>query len=143
MRMSVFEIIKLGRKYLQLWPEKVELASYFEEYRAIQVSRLVCKYLPGLTLFIFIIQLYFGGFNALPQAIVYALFILSIPVQALVILGIKADKFLPPGLASWYKEAVAKMNQQGGQIKLSLTKPRYLDLASLLNSSYSSASYRS
>jgi hypothetical protein len=143
MRMSVFEIIKLGRKYLQLWPEKVELASYFEEYRAIQVSRLVCKYLPGLTLFIFIIQLYFGGFHALPQAIVYALFILSIPVQALVILGIKADKFLPPGLASWYKEAVAKMNQQGGQIKLSLTKPRYLDLASLLNSSYSSASYRS
>jgi hypothetical protein len=79
----------------------------------------------------------------LPQAIVYALFILSIPVQAMVILGIKADKFLPPGLASWYKEAVAKMNQQGGQIKLSLTKPRYIDLASLLNSSYSSASYRS
>jgi hypothetical protein len=143
MRMSVFEIIKLGRKYLQLWPEKVELASYFEEYRAIQISRLVCKYLPGMALFIFIIQLYLGGFHALPQAIVYALFILSIPVQAMVILGIKADKFLPPGLASWYKEAVAKMNQQGGQIKLSLTKPRYLDLASLLNSSYSSASYRS
>jgi hypothetical protein len=141
--MSVFEIIKLGRKYLQLWPEKVELASYFEEYRAIQISRLVCKYLPGMALFIFIIQLYLGGFHALPQAIVYALFILSIPVQAMVILGIKADKFLPPGLASWYKEAVAKMNQQGGQIKLSLTKPRYLDLASLLNSSYSSASYRS
>jgi hypothetical protein len=128
---------------LQLWPEKVELASYFEEYRAIQISRLVCKYLPGMALFIFIIQLYLGGFHALPQAIVYALFILSIPVQAMVILGIKADKFLPPGLASWYKEAVAKMNQQGGQIKLSLTKPRYLDLASLLNSSYSSASYRS
>ncbi len=143
MKMSVFEIIKLGLKYLRLWPEKVELASYFEEYKSIQVTRLVCKYLPGVAVFIFIIQLYLGGFNALPQAIVYTLFILSVPVQALVILGIKADKFLPPGLANWYKEAVAKMNQQGGHIKLSLSKPRYLDLASLLHFSYSSASYRS
>lgn len=141
--MSVFEIIKLGRKYMQLWPEKVELARYFEEYRAIQLSRLVCKYFPAIGLFIFIIQVYLGGLIVLPQAFVYALFIISIPVQALIILGVKADKFLPPSLAAWYKEAVAKMNQQGGDIKLSLSKPRYFDLASLLRITYSNANYRS
>lgn len=137
--MNVVEIIKLGLKYKQLWPEKVELASYFEEYRAIQVSRLVCRYLPGVALFVFIMQLYLGGLQQLPQSVLYAFFILSIPVQSLVMLGVKADKFLPPALAAWYKEGVAKINQSGGNIKLSVQKPRYFDLAKLLNVSYSGA----
>ncbi len=140
--MNVVEIVKLGRKYMQLWPEKVELASYFEEYRSIQVSRLVCRYLPGIALFVFIIQLYLGGMPLLPQSFVYAIFILSIPIQALVMLGVKADKFLPPALSNWYKEGVAKINQSGGEIKLSMQKPRYIDLAMLLNVSYSKAQHR-
>ena len=36
MNMSVFEIIKLGHKYMRLWPEQVELANYFAEYRAVK-----------------------------------------------------------------------------------------------------------
>ena len=141
--MNVVEIIKLGQRYKQLWPEKSELASYFEEYRSIQVSRLVCRYLPGVALFVFIMQLYLGGIQQLPQSVVYAFFILSIPVQALVMLGVKADKFLPPALAIWYKEGVAKINQSGGDIKLSVQKPRYFDLAQLLNVSYSNAHHSS
>ncbi|MCO4799466.1 MAG: DUF412 family protein [Colwelliaceae bacterium] len=141
--MNVVEIIKLGQKYKQLWPEKIELASYFEEYRSIQISRLVCRYLPGIALFVFIMQLYLGGIQQLPQSVVYAFFMLSIPVQALVMLGVKADKFLPPALSNWYKEGVAKINQSGGDIKLSVQKPRYIDLAQLLNVSYSNAQYRS
>ena len=141
--MNVVEIIKLGQKYKQLWPEKIELASYFEEYRSIQISRLVCRYLPGVALFVFIMQLYLGGIEQLPLSIVYAFFILSIPVQSLVMLGVKADSFLPPALSVWYKEGVAKINQSGGQIKLSVQKPRYLDLATLLNMSYSNAHHRS
>jgi len=141
--MNVVEIVKLGRKYMQMWPEKSELVNYFAEYRMIQVSRLVCRYLPGIAFFVFIMQLYLGGVNFLPQALVYGIFILSIPVQALVMLGVKADKFLPPALAAWYKEGVAKFNQNGGDIKLSMQKPRYLDLAKLLNLSYSSRQYRS
>ena len=143
MNMSVVDIIKLGRKYMQLWPERSELGNYFAEYRSVQVSRFVCRYLPGIALFIFIMQLYLGGFAVLAQSIVYSVFILSIPVQALVMLGVKADKFLPPSLASWYKEGVAKVNQKGGEIKLSVHKPRYLDLANLLHISYSNANYRS
>jgi len=138
MNMSVVDNIKLGRKYMNLWPQRVELASYFSEYRVVQVGRFACRYLPGLAVFIFIMQLYLGSIAVLPQAVVYSLFILSIPVQALVTLGIKADKFLPPGLASWYKEGVAKVNEGGGHIKLSVHKPRYLDLANLLNVTYSS-----
>lgn len=140
--MNVVEIVKLGRRYMQLWPEKAELASYFEEYRSIQISRLVCRYLPGIALFVLIMKLYLGGVQLLPQSLVYTLFILSIPVQALVMLGVKADKFLPPALSNWYKEGVAKINQSGGQIKLSMQKPRYIDLAMLLNVSYANTQHR-
>lgn len=138
MELSLLDIIKLGRKYIKLWPERIELAQYFKEYRAVQIGRFACNYLPGLALFVFIIQLYLGSLAILPQALVYALFILSMPIQALVVLGIKADKFLPPSLASWYKEGVAKFNQKGGSIKLSVNKPRFIDLAYLINVTYRS-----
>jgi len=140
--MSVVEIFKLGRKYMHLWPEKAELARYFNEYRAIQIARIVYKYFPGLALFVLIMQLYLGGAELLPQALVYTFFILSMPAQAMVMLGVKADKYLPPSLAAWYKEGVARVNESGGRIKLSAHKPRYLDLATLINISYSHASHR-
>jgi len=136
MNMSVVELIKLGRKYMQLWPQRAELGNYFAEYQAVQISRLAFRYLPGLALFSFIMQLYLGSATFLPQALMYCLFILSIPVQALVLLGVKADKFLPAGLAAWYKESVAKVNEAGGSIKLSVHKPRFIDLAKLLNISH-------
>jgi uncharacterized membrane protein YfbV (UPF0208 family) len=133
MKLSVFEIIRLGRKYMHLWPERTELEQYFADYQAVKMSRLVCQIMPGLALFCFIVQLYLGSMAVLPQALLYSLFILSFPLQALMFMGVKADKFLPPALASWYKESVAKVNQSGGGVKLSTQRPRYLDLASLLN----------
>jgi hypothetical protein len=136
MNMSVFEIIKLGKKYMTLMPNRAELAQYFSDYSVIHISRFVCRYFPALAVIIFVSQIALGSLSVLPQAVVYALFILSMPVQALVILGVKADKVLPPSLSTWYKEGVAKINQQGGNIKLLMAKPRYIDLAYLLNLSY-------
>ncbi|PHR84929.1 MAG: hypothetical protein COA59_03565 [Colwellia sp.] len=153
MNLSVVEIIKLGQKYIDFWPEKAELARYFADYRAVQSARFVCRTFPALALFSFIMQLYFSsGFffgsgsinnvlDALPQALVYGLFLLSIPVQALVVLGVKADKFLPPSLASWYRSGLEKAKEQGSQNKLTdLTnaKPRYIDLAKLLQLTFAS-----
>lgn len=136
MKLSILEIISLGRKYMNLWPSRVELGEYFMEYHAVKVSRLVCKVMPGLALFCLILQLYFGSMSALPQALLYTLCIMSFPLQALIFMGIKADKFLPPALANWYKESVARVNQSGGDIKLSTQRPRYLDLAHLLSLSF-------
>ena len=153
MNLSVVQLIKLGQKYIKFWPERAELARYFTEYRAVQSARFVCRTFPALALFVFIMQLYFlSGFflgsgninnvlNALPQALVYGLFLLSIPVQALVILGVKADKLLPPSLASWYRSGLEKAKEQGSQNKLTdlaIAKPRYIDLAQLLQLTYAS-----
>ncbi|GAA6172687.1 terminus macrodomain insulation protein YfbV [Colwellia sp. KU-HH00111] len=153
MNLSVVDLIKLGQRYCKLWPEKAELAKYFADYSAVQSARFVCRYFPALALFTFIMQLYFASgyftgsgsvnnaINALPQALVYGLFILSIPVQALVVLGVKADKFLPPSLASWYRSGIEKVKEQGNHSKfneLSLSKPKYIDLAQLLQLTFAS-----
>lgn len=153
MKLSVVELIKLGQKYINFWPEKIELAQYFADYRAVQSARFVCRYFPALALFTFIMQLYFasgfisgvGSMNnamiALPQALVYGLLLLTIPVQALVVLGVKADKFLPPSLASWYRtglEKVKEQNKHGNYTDLTVSKPRYIDLAQLLQLTFSS-----
>lgn len=173
MRMTVVQLIKLGQKYLQLWPNKPELARYFIDYKAVQTCRFVCRYFPALALFTFIMQLYFASglplgqgsvsnaLNALPHALVYGLFILTMPVQALVISGVKADKLLPPSLASWYRSGLTKAKRQGEQIlagklitpenkrtaesinKLAVYKPRYIDLARLLNLTFYTASVQS
>ncbi|MCW8834076.1 MAG: DUF412 domain-containing protein [Colwellia sp.] len=147
MNLSVVQIIKLGQRYLNSWPEKPELARYFADYQSIQIARFVCRYFPALALFTIIMQLYFGSgypfgqgsmesaVGMLGQALMYGLFILSIPVQALVVLGVKADKFLPPSLASWYRNGLEKAKEQGQKAnlsKLAVYKPRYIDLAQLL-----------
>lgn len=160
MDISVIQLIKLGQKYLSLWPERPELMRYFTDYSAVQSARFVCRYFPALALFTVIMQLYFSSgyplgngsinqaLNALPQALVYGLFLLSIPVQALVYSGAKADKLLPPPLASWYHSGLEKVKQQEKEQleqkgnnenssdkaieMLAIYKPRYIDLAQLL-----------
>jgi len=170
MNISVVQLIKLGQKYLSLWPEKPELMRYFSDYRAVQSARFVCRYFPALALFTVIIQLYVASgyplgqgslhkaLTALPQALMYGLFLLSMPVQALVLSGVKADKLLPPSLASWYHSGLEKVKQHGkeqtkeliGQQraqgdenhraieKLATYKPRYIDLAQLLQLTFAS-----
>jgi len=155
MNLSVVQIIKLGQQYLNLWPEKPELARYFADYTAIQSARFVCRYFPALALFTVVMQLYFGSgypmgqgsidnaINTLSVALVYGLFILSIPVQALVVLGVKADKFLPPSLASWYRNGLEKAKEQDNLNKLThltVSKPRYIDLAQLLQLTFATRS---
>jgi len=164
MNISVVQLIKLGQKYLSLWPDRPELMRYFSDYQSVQSARFVCRYFPALALFTMIMQLYFASgyplgqgsinqaLNALPQALVYGLFLLSIPVQALVYSGVKADKLLPPALASWYHSGLEKVKQQDKEQskkqieqqrtkrcesdraieKLATYKPRYIDLAQLL-----------
>jgi hypothetical protein len=134
--MTVIEVIKLGQRYLNLWPEKPELAHYFSEYRVIKFSRLMLNIMPALAVFVLLMQVYWFSDSLVLAHLVYPLFMLSLPIQSLVMLGVKADKFLPPALANWYREGVAKINQQGGNIKLSIQKPRYIDLAELLHLTY-------
>ncbi len=167
MNLSVVQLIKLGQKYLSLWPEKPELMRYFSDYKAVQTARFICRYFPALALFTFVMQIYFASgypfgqgsinkaLNALPQALVFGLFLLSMPIQVLVYSGVKADKLLPASLASWYHSGLDKIKQRGQEqnlahgyqgnkcdkaiAKLAIYKPRYIDLARLLQITFDSS----
>ncbi len=43
MKISLLQLIQLGRQYLKLWPERAELMQYFAEYRQVSISRFVCR----------------------------------------------------------------------------------------------------
>ncbi|WP_448555552.1 terminus macrodomain insulation protein YfbV [Thalassotalea montiporae] len=139
MKLSVSALIKLGYQYMELWPKRPELAQYFAEYKTVRFARLVVNYAPGLAVLSLILQLGLQPTNGLVMGLFYFILLLSMPVQAMVMLGVNADKVLPPSLAAWYKQGVARYNQQGGSIKLSVNKPKYLDLAKLLNMTYQQA----
>lgn len=136
MKMSLLQIILLGRKYLALWPERAELMQYFSEYYAIAMSRFVCRYSLHFAVLVFALPFVTNATDYLGQSVACSVLIASFPVQAYIILGLQADKFLPPGLAAWYKEGVARVNESGGDIRLSAHKPKYFDLVQLLNLSF-------
>ena len=121
---------------MKLWPSRAELSQYFPEYKTVQFARLVMKFAPGLAVFSLIFQIGLQPENGVMMGLFYCILLLSMPIQAMVMLGVNADKVLPPSLATWYKEGVARYNQQGGNIKLAVHKPRYIDLATLLNMTY-------
>ena len=92
MNLSVVALLKLGVKYMKLWPQRPELSQYFPEYSVVQFARLVCKFIPGLALFTLIMQIGLAPENGLATGVFYCVFLLSLPIQALVMLGVKADK---------------------------------------------------
>ena len=139
MNMSLFQIVQLGRKYLKLWPDKNELLQYFSEYRQIAISRFVCRYSVHFAVLIIALPFVANAGHMLSQALACGMFVLSMPIQVFIMLGLQADKHLPPALASWYKEGVARVNEQGGKLALSVNKPRYLDLVNLLSLTYGSS----
>lgn len=137
MQQTLLEQIKQGRQYVNLWPQRPELIQYFSEYRAVLVSRFVLKYGAALALLAFLMPILFIGIEQLKQSLVYSLFIGSLPVQALFLMNKKSKEKLPPSLSSWYRSGVEKLKAQNDEGELIINNPSFLDLAKLLNISYS------
>lgn len=136
MQKTIFEQLKQGREYVALWPTKPELVNYFSEYRAIITSRFLLHYGAPLAILAFILPVGFIGMDQIRHALVYSLFISSLPIQSLFLMYKQSKKQLPPTLKTWYRDGVEKLKDQVDDKEFSLTKPTYLDLAKLLNVSY-------
>jgi uncharacterized membrane protein YfbV (UPF0208 family) len=138
--MNLLDIIFLGRRYLKLWPEKTELLNFFAEYRQVLIGRMVCRYSAHFAALIFALPfalpLPVDSDYFIQNTLVVSLFILSLPVQVYIILGLQADKYLPPSLAKWYKEGISNIDQNNTAVKLTTGKPKYFDLVQLLNLSH-------
>ncbi len=136
MNKTLSELISDGHQYIKLWPMKRELFAIFPECRIIKATQLSIKVLPVVALISFFLQVQFFGFDFAPQALALSLLVLSLPVQGYIWLGNRANQVLPLSLHSWYKDLETKLAVEGVEIPPPSTKPRYFEMASLLNKAF-------
>ncbi|CAM2922099.1 terminus macrodomain insulation protein YfbV [Vibrio rarus] len=122
--------------YMDLWPMRKELSPMFPEHRVIKATRFGIRVMPAVAAISVLTQLTFQNGNSLPQAIVVALFAISLPLQGFWWLGTRSNTLLPPALASWYRDIHQKIIESGISLEPLKAKPRYKELAQLLNRAF-------
>lgn len=128
--------LREGQVYMELWPMRKELMPIFPEQRIIKATRFGIKVMPAVAAISVLTQLSFQNMSGLPQAIIIALFAISMPIQGFWWLGTRSKTLLPPSLASWYREIHQKIAETGMALEPPKAKPRYKELAQLLNRAF-------
>jgi uncharacterized membrane protein YfbV (UPF0208 family) len=127
---------KAGQKYMDTWPLRKELSPIFPENRIIKATRFGIKVMPAVAAISVLMQMSFNNYQAMPQAIVVALFAISLPLQGMWWLGNRSNTQLPPALAGWYRELHQKILETGFALEPIKAKPRYKELAQILNRAF-------
>ncbi|WP_428774599.1 terminus macrodomain insulation protein YfbV [Vibrio sp.] len=127
---------RAGQKYMDTWPMRKELIPLFPEQRIIKATRFGIKVMPAIAAISVLTQMVFHNPQALPQAVVIALFAISLPLQGIWWLGSRANTQLPPSLAGWYREIHSKITESGFALEPVKPKPRYKELAQVLNRAF-------
>ncbi|GAM55621.1 hypothetical protein JCM19231_2973 [Vibrio ishigakensis] len=128
--------LREGQVYMDLWPMRKELMPIFPEQRIIKATRFGIKVMPAVAAISVLTQMSFQNMSGLPQAIIIAVFALSMPIQGFWWLGTRSKTLLPPSLASWYREIHQKIAETGMALEPPKAKPRYKELAQLLNRAF-------
>ncbi|ADT86716.1 hypothetical protein VFA_001152 [Vibrio furnissii CIP 102972] len=113
-----------------------ELNLLFPEQRIIKATRFGIKVMPAVAAISVLTQMTFQNVQAMPQTIIIALFAISLPLQGIWWLGNRANTQLPPALASWYRELYQKIVETGFALEPIKSKPRYKELAMVLNRAF-------
>ncbi|WP_038150147.1 terminus macrodomain insulation protein YfbV [Vibrio litoralis] len=127
---------KDGQQYMDLWPVRKELAPMFPEQRIIKATKFGIKVMPAVAAMSVLLQMSLQNYNAMPQAIVIALFAISLPLQGIWWLGTRSNTVLPPSLANWYRELYQKVAESGAAQEPIKSNPRYKELASMLKRAF-------
>ena len=125
-----------GQKYMDTWPMRKELSLLFPDQRIIKATKFAIKVMPAVAAISVLTQMTFNNVAYLPQAIVVAIFALSLPLQGMWWLGNRANTLLPPSLASWYRELNDKIVESGGSVEPIKSRPRYKELARVMNRAF-------
>lgn len=128
--------LKDGQKYMDTWPMRKELNMLFPEQRIIKATRFGIKVMPAIAAISVLTQMVFNHYQSMPQAVIIALFALSMPIQGIWWLGNRANTKLPPALVTWYGEIYHKVIESGFALEPIKSKPRYKELAQLLNRAF-------
>ncbi|MDA0147864.1 terminus macrodomain insulation protein YfbV [Vibrio sp. LaRot3] len=135
-KVGIVHSLRDGQKYMDTWPMKKELAPMFPELRIIKATRFGMKVMPAIAAISVLTQMTFGNYQAMPQAVIIAIFAISMPVQGIWWLGNRANTELPRPLAGWYRELHQKILESGFALEPLKAKPRYKELAMILNRAF-------
>ena len=91
-RVGLASSLKDGQKYMDLWPVRKELNAIFPEQRIIKATRFGVKVMPAIAAISVLTQMVFNNYQAMPQAVVMALFAISLPLQGMWWLGNRSNK---------------------------------------------------
>lgn len=132
MSFDLVNTLRDGQRYMRTWPLVPQLGYFFPEYRVIKATQLAKNLLPLLALLAGGGQLYFLGWNFLPQALATTLFFISLPLQGVLWLGWRARHPLPVSLLGWANELNAKLAGLGISARPLGGNASYMDMAVLL-----------
>ncbi len=135
-KVGIIHSLRDGQKYMDTWPMRKELNLLFPEPRIIKATRFGIKVMPAIAAISVLTQMSFHNLQAMPQTIVIALFAISLPLQGIWWLGSRANTQLPPSLAGWYRELHQKIVETGFALEPVKAKPRYKELALVLNRAF-------
>ncbi|GEM76357.1 terminus macrodomain insulation protein YfbV [Vibrio sagamiensis] len=135
-KVGLVRSLKNGQNYMEIWPVRKELNAIFPEQRVIKATRFGIKVMPAVAAISLLTQMVFNNYGAMPQAVIVALFAISMPLQGMWWLGTRSNSILPPALASWYRELHQKILDTGCALEPVKSKPRYKELAIILNRAF-------
>ena len=133
---AFFGKLRDGQRYMNDWPMQRELYLLFPEARVISATRLAIKWMPPAAIVCAAVMLQVNGMAYAPQSLTLALFFLSLPLQGLLWLGHRSNQTLPPSIKAWYQEIHSKMREQGCNVAITRSTPRYRELALLLKKAF-------
>ncbi len=130
---TLLKTLSNGFSYSKEWPVVAEFNALFPENKVIEMTKFGQKYVSAFAVASLMLQLQIYGSQQLIPALAVAFFILALPLQGFYWLGVRSQSQLPPQLQRWYQDVAAKMQQSGVEQIAPAVKPRYTDLAILLN----------
>lgn len=125
-----------GQYYMDHWPMRKELNPIFPEMRVIKATRFGYKTMPAVAAITVLMQMVFHNYDALPEAVITALFAISLPLQGFWWLGTRSKTRLPPSLINWYEEIHKKILDTGCVLEPVKKDLHYLELAKLLSRAF-------
>lgn len=129
--LSLFEA---GQRYLNTLPNQKKLANFMPDYHIIRLVKFSSKAMPAFACFALVWQYFFANptQSILANAVLTAIFAISIPFQGLYWLGKRAKSPLSLSLLEWYESLKQKLITAKVNVEEEQAMPSFQDFANLL-----------
>lgn len=129
---SLRSMLHAGVQYKKAFPVDAEITKLWPERRIIRLTKWAERWLTGVAVIGFSIQLQLNGMEFLLSGLAQALFILSLPVHGWYWLGQRALSPLPPAAWSLYQDYALKLSALGVKVPKNSGQVTYQHLADVL-----------